>query len=327
VSAGRFNAPLGAPPTLEWCAVSDLAIDPSYQRSTRVRASQRLIERIAQYWDWGLCQPLAVARREDGSLMVVDGQHRLEAARLRGDLAHLPCVITRFGNAGDEAAAFVALNRQRRPLAKLDLFKAALAAGEAEETAIAAAISDAGLILAPHSNFVSWKPGMVSNIGGIHAAWREKGEHATRIALAALADGFAGAVLRYAGTIFPGIAGFVVQQRMALTGLEFERLVRVLRSRDQVAWRKAIFRVAADTGQRRDVAARTAITAAWDRLMASEAPAASAVTGSENKGPKPPMSFEEQMAKVAAGAGLVEVAPIRAADPAMTLGGVTGEIV
>jgi ParB-like chromosome segregation protein Spo0J len=70
------------------------------------------------FWDWSLCQPLAVAKRDDGGLMVVDGQHRLEAARLRGDIEDLPCVVTAYRNAGDEAAAFVALNQQRRPLAR-----------------------------------------------------------------------------------------------------------------------------------------------------------------------------------------------------------------
>jgi ParB-like chromosome segregation protein Spo0J len=53
--------------------------------------------------------------------MVVDGQHRLAAATLRGDIAHLPCVITSLmPTLGDEAAAFVALNQNRKPLQPLD---------------------------------------------------------------------------------------------------------------------------------------------------------------------------------------------------------------
>jgi hypothetical protein len=52
-------------------------------------ASQALIRQIARHWDWDLCLPLVVSRRADGSLYVIDGQHRLAAARIRGDIDHL----------------------------------------------------------------------------------------------------------------------------------------------------------------------------------------------------------------------------------------------
>jgi hypothetical protein len=132
----KVNPVLGMRPSLEFRRLAELRIDPSYQRTTEAGASQTLIRRIAMFWDWSLCQPLAVAKRDDGALMVVDGQHRLEAARLRGDIDDLPCVVTAYRNAGDEAAAFVALNQQRRPLSQIDLFKAALAAED--ETACSA---------------------------------------------------------------------------------------------------------------------------------------------------------------------------------------------
>jgi hypothetical protein len=94
----KVNPQLGSPPSLEFRTLAELKVDDTYQRSLETDPSQRLIRRIAQFWDWGLCQPLAVARRQDGSLMVVDGQHRLAAATLRGDIAHLPCVITSYAN-------------------------------------------------------------------------------------------------------------------------------------------------------------------------------------------------------------------------------------
>jgi hypothetical protein len=47
---------------------------------------------------------------------------------------------------------------------------------------------------------------MISNVGGVQASWRQHGAEVTRIALRALGQGFSGQVLRYAGTIFPGIA-------------------------------------------------------------------------------------------------------------------------
>jgi hypothetical protein len=202
----KVNPQVGQRPTLEFRRLYDLKIDASYQRSIEIGTSQALIRRIAMYWDWSLCQPLAVARRADGALMVVDGQHRLAAARLRGDIYDLPCVITAYESAAEEAAAFVALNQQRRPLGALDLFRAALAAGDEESAAIHALIAGAGLSLAPHSNCTAWAPGQVSNIGGIRHAYKRIGGEATSAALRALGSAFAGQVLQYAGSIFLPLA-------------------------------------------------------------------------------------------------------------------------
>lgn len=201
----KVNPPLGLRPSLENCRIGDLRIDPSYQRSTENGSSLTLIRKIAMYWDWALFQPLAVARRDDGSLFVIDGQHRLEAARLRRDLYDIPCVVTASACVADEAASFVAMNAQRRALGALDLFKAACAAGDSTTRDVMKLIEAAGLSLAPHQNFVSWKPGMVSNIGGILQAHKRFGAKITSMALAVLAEAFAGQVLRYGGTLFGAI--------------------------------------------------------------------------------------------------------------------------
>lgn len=190
----KLNPPLGAMPALQYAPPSHLAVDRSYQRSLEASASQSLIRKIAQYWNWDLCQPLVVSRREGGSLFVIDGQHRLEAARLRGDIQQLPCVIVSYADVADEAASFVNLNQQRRALSKLDLFKAALASEDKEAREIVDAMTDAGLSIAPHSNHLFWKPGMVSNIGGIERAWRQLGGGRCRCGIS-----HAGARLRRSG--------------------------------------------------------------------------------------------------------------------------------
>lgn len=153
MSTPAFNPPRGRRPVLQNCALGELAVDPAYQRGLDNGSSRALIAAIARDWDWGLCQPLVVARRiDDGAeqLFVVDGQHRLAAARLRGDIGDLPCVVVSYGDAGGEAQAFVALNSRRRPLAALDLFRAALAAGDPEAATIDRLVTRAGLRLAPH---------------------------------------------------------------------------------------------------------------------------------------------------------------------------------
>lgn len=202
--APAFDKPRGRMPVLQFLQPEELAIDPSYQRSIAGTDSQRLIRAIAKRWNWDLCLPLVVSRRADGNLYVIDGQHRLEAARLRTDIAHLPCVVGNYSDAAAEAANFVHLNQRRRPLTGLDLFKAAVASGDSEANDIAQAIADADLTLAPHLTAVGWKPGMIGHIGGVKQAWKAS-QHVAREALQFLATAYAGEVLRYAGTIWPGI--------------------------------------------------------------------------------------------------------------------------
>lgn len=237
----KVNPPLGSMPVLQFCAPDRLRIDESYQRSLEAENSKSLIRKIAQHWNWDLCQPLVVARRSGGELFVIDGQHRLAAANLRGDIAHLPCVVVEYDCAADEAASFVHLNQQRRPLSKLDLFKAAIASEDEEACAIMKALNDAGLSVAPHSNHTAWKPGMVSNIGGIERAWRTLGSGATRTALGLLARAFEGQVLRYCGTIFPGIAAVCHDE--VTRGIDTARIARLqnlLGGQSQQAWRAAM---------------------------------------------------------------------------------------
>jgi hypothetical protein len=263
----KVNPPLGAPPTLEWRAVGELLIDSAYQRSIDTGPSQTLIRRIAMYWDWGLCQPLAVSRRPDGALTIVDGQHRASAAKMRGDIPHLPCVITAYGCAGDEAAAFVALNQMRRSLNALDLFKAALAAGDDTAVSITRILKNNGLSVAPHSNHTCWKPGMVSNIPGIQRCFRIYGEKITDASLEALARGFHGQVLRFAGTIFPGIPRFIAGQIKEGKVVDRSRLAEAIAMFTQQQWKTRIFEEQARAnGLERPVAAMRSIASAYYAL-------------------------------------------------------------
>lgn len=261
----KVNPPLGTMPAMQWALVTQLQVDATYQRSIENSASQTLIRKIAQHWNWDLCQPLVVSRREDGALYVIDGQHRWCAARLRGDITQLPCVVVDYASAAQEAASFVHLNQQRRPLGKLDVFKAALASEDPEAVAIAAALEGAGLSLAAHTNHTAWKPGMVANIGGIESAWRQHGEQATTTALAVLSCAFEGQVLRYAGTIFPGIVAIVAADG---DDCQIGPLADMLASRKQVDWRSAMMqRRGADPNLKYAAAAAAVLEDAWDEWL------------------------------------------------------------
>ena len=294
----KCNPPLGRMPVLQFMAPGELAIDATYQRSILGGDSQTLIRKIAQHWNWDLCQPLVVARRTGGELFVIDGQHRLEAAHARGDIAMLPCVVVDYASAADEAASFVHLNQQRRPLSKLDVFKAAVASEDPRSVAIAAAIEHAGLSLAPHMSSVAWKPGMVGNIGGIEQAWEKHGAVATGEALQCLATAFAGQVLAYAGTLFPGIVAVCAVETKGRDEFDpgrFASFTAKLGSRGQDTLRDdVLLEMASEQGLGRVLAAVRVVTELWwperrknretvQRALTGSAPKAIAATAARLK--------------------------------------------
>ena len=128
--APTFAQTRGRLPSIEWVHLRELAIDDSYQRSIETKASERLIGAIARAWDWDLLEVLKVSKRPDDRLFVIDGQHRKAAAALRGDIAQLPCVVKRCTGPGEEARLFIAANRGRRQMSRLDDFRAAVGAGD-----------------------------------------------------------------------------------------------------------------------------------------------------------------------------------------------------
>lgn len=227
---------VGRMPALQFLKPSELSIESDYQRSIEGLESQKLIRLIAQNWNWDLCQPLAVSQR-DGHLFVIDGQHRLAAAKLRGDIEQLPCVVGLYGSVKAEAVAFTNLNDRRRPLSALDKFKAAVVAGEPDAIAISAALAENGLSLARHTNWKFWKPGQVGNVGGLRQAWKKKGAEVSKAALGVLAEAYGEEVLRYAGMLFPGLVSLCEDGReKAIAEDQIAKLTKTVKARDQAAW-------------------------------------------------------------------------------------------
>lgn len=207
--------PKGSLPVLQYCTPAQLDVDRTYQRELDQR-SLRLVAEIARDWDWGLCQPLVVARRRDGRMFVVDGQHRLEAARRRGDIQQLPCVIIMPDSDGDEASAFVKLNQQRRPLTPFALYRGAVAAGDPSACALASVLREVGFALSGTADWTHMKPGQLNNVGKVRAFHAKHGDRATRVVLECLAAAFPAQVLQMCGTIWAGVAAVVATHGPAL---------------------------------------------------------------------------------------------------------------
>lgn len=111
-------------------ALDELHIDESYQRSL-----QNHVKVIARDWNPTKCDPLKINFREDGNFYVWDGQHRLEAARLRG-IKYLLCDITVGLTQSQEAELFGCQGVGIKKPDPYDIFKANVCSGEEIDTAI-----------------------------------------------------------------------------------------------------------------------------------------------------------------------------------------------
>lgn len=126
---------------------SGVQFDHSYQR-VPVRAH---LARLVEQYDPTLVGALVVSRREAGDF-VIDGQHRVLAAieAGQGDVA-MDAVVHVGLTTSDEAALFLQLNRQRKPVTRVSEWGAALVAGDPSVVAQANAIERAGWRVNPTS--------------------------------------------------------------------------------------------------------------------------------------------------------------------------------
>ena len=124
--AGELPEPnYGDEPQQEWVSIADLVIDGDYQRTVLVKGA-RNIAKIAREFEWVKFAPAIVARISGRRYAVVDGQHRIIAACLRG-IVKVPCLVI---NASEQkqAEAFAAINANITEMSSLQLYAARLAA-------------------------------------------------------------------------------------------------------------------------------------------------------------------------------------------------------
>lgn len=124
--------------SLELVAIEDLKVDHRYQREL----DQRRVERMGTNWDPVKAGTVTVNRRPYGHLFVVDGQHRLAAARVAG-LDALQCAIYEISPL-EEPRLFVELQKQRKNVLPFEQHRALLEYGDETASAVERAIRRAG---------------------------------------------------------------------------------------------------------------------------------------------------------------------------------------
>ncbi len=148
ISTDGFTRPMintpGAAPMLQWLNISDLVVDPAYQRPI-LGKGRRNVDRIARNFQWACFSPVVVSPVEGGKFAIIDGQHRTTAAALIG-LETVPCQITVAAQEA-QAAAFKAINGSTTPISRMALHAAAVVSGELSAMKIADVCLRAGVEL------------------------------------------------------------------------------------------------------------------------------------------------------------------------------------
>ena len=134
-----------APPQFRWVDIDLLHVDQRYQRKV-AREGKRRIKDMATSFDWSKFQALTVSGPDKlGDYSVIDGQHRLEAVKMRGDLDKLPCLVIDAPSVSDQARTFKGVNKDRTGVTRINIFWADVAAGDEDALRIKQICESCGL--------------------------------------------------------------------------------------------------------------------------------------------------------------------------------------
>ncbi len=160
--------PFGPKPELVWLPVEKLHVDHRYQRSLSAKRSQKLIAAIAQEFNWFLLGTLIVVRGV-ADYLIIDGQHRSEAAKRRG-IVEVPCALFPNVPLAEQAKAFVDANRCRITVSPFAIYHARQLAGDPAARAIADACEEAGVSIPRNPGAAAaLKPGETLALGAIRS--------------------------------------------------------------------------------------------------------------------------------------------------------------
>lgn len=262
---------IGVPPELAWLPVAKCDVDHSYQRTLDTSASKRLVERIATNFSWMrfqaiLATPAGDAAEDQRRFLIIDGQHRVAAARHIG-IEHVPAVVIANASPADQAAAFVGANRDRVTVSAQAMFYARIAAGDPAAQTVKRLCDAAGVEVVRHNQAASQVPaGKTAAVPALSALVRDRGEAVAGQAIAIVAEAFG----RFHGGLrapfFLAAGTFLAENgspaglRLALTRLGMDRLA------------------AAGSGSQGRIAVRQMAAALWQAVGASAPPPARPAT-------------------------------------------------
>jgi len=121
-----INLAIGDRPELKWVDKLKCGVDHNYQREVK----PHVVAKILRKFSWSKFGALSLAEQPDGTFSVIDGQHRLEAAKLHPRIADIPAVVNRLDGTQQEANVFLGINTDRTAVTTVERFWAGIEAGD-----------------------------------------------------------------------------------------------------------------------------------------------------------------------------------------------------
>ena len=175
----------GELPVVDWVSKSIIDVDAAYQRPEDAARA----EKIARAFSWSKFGAIVLVpnRETPDRYVVIDGQHRVAAAKLHPLVDNLPAVImpSVTGTAA-EATSFIGLNAERKSVNTLELFHARRAAGDEDVQTVDQVLARAGVTV-PRYPGAKYKPGETVAVGVIQALIGRRGAMRARQCLEVLA--------------------------------------------------------------------------------------------------------------------------------------------
>ena len=125
-----------------------LKVDNSYQRGEASNAST--IDK-AKHMQHAAMGAIVVGKREDGSLWIVDGLQRALAAKRRGDITEIDCMVFESAGSRHEAEVFLLCNKGRVSVTAKHKYRTSVIAGRSPEAEIDKWLTDNGYSVADQS--------------------------------------------------------------------------------------------------------------------------------------------------------------------------------
>jgi len=140
--------------------VSDLNVDHDVQRMY----DPARVTTLEATWNQTHAGTIVVSKRADGSLYVIDGQHRKEAKARQDPDGVLDAEIHEGLTRQEEAEMFLRLNRDRKAVRPFDNYRVALVAGMPNETRVHSEVTARNLEVShsPSANRISAVQAMLS---------------------------------------------------------------------------------------------------------------------------------------------------------------------
>ncbi|MET8102220.1 DUF6551 family protein [Streptomyces sp. NPDC005236] len=210
-------------------AVGLLEVDP-------ILDAQRMFQRpwankLHTIWNPAVLMAAIVSKREDGRYYLLDGQHSTKVALERhGPDFERHCLVFEGLTKPEEAALFLAANRDRKAVKPVDNYRVALTAGEPLVTRVDAEVRSCGLTVTG-----STSPNQVGAVQAVLAVG-EKREGLLPKVLNTLADAWGRDKTSWDNMVIRAV-GMVIDHEANRSKIDLDRLAKVLRKKTVRQWK------------------------------------------------------------------------------------------